>query len=909
MSAGRRRVVLAAVPVAAALLVLLAALWRPAAVAAPTGGPSDQAVLPSQGENVVAVAVEFGDRAGDGLDADNLAVLAEVDAFLRAMEGLRGYSSPLRATVVRATEFDIVVRPFVPAALLERYDERVAAELRAAYERFPEIHPYWSADFEAAAFYLELGSRLAPAVLVERLDALQRRLAKQYGVALHYTGVRPVVELTGRLMVRDLRKLLPLVGAATVVILLLTFGGARGVLVALAATVSAAAAGGALFVLLAGAGTPLLILAPVFAGGLFSDYAIHMGYHLGWRGDGSGRAARGYLRLPLTLTAVTTVIGFLALGGLGSTVHRFVAVTVSAGALAALALALWWMPAAGRLRAARQRTAAGAVARRIHRLLVRALLTLARHRVAATVLLALPVAVAAPQIGRLVPEPYPLHQLPAASTIVQAEAIFNRAFAGTVPFAVQIDAGTADAFLHPAALEHLRTAHRILGELPAVGHRHSLLSVVERIHRYFAADEADARELPASDHPERFARIVSQYLLFYSASASPADYAALTDGSLSAVWLHGILRYRDFATLGELQRAVAAIRERVPAQWRVAITGPARELITHGERLRRNWLSALAASAVLIFVTVLAVLRNLRQALLSLVPAAAVLIAVTGLAPAFGVRIDDYTVIALAITMGLTVDYTIHVLNALHHAGPPAGRRREAGAELGAGRAAAAGAATTGHAFAGQAATGTAATEAAASVASAREAAARAEAARAPAGAREAAAREGTAGGAVARVAGGTADTAMRDGTAGEQAAGEAGARAAGARTGATREAAAREEAQRPAGATEAGRAGAAGKAVAGQAAATATGLTEAGGRAAAGSRSAAVGRAAAVVRGCGVPMFMSFLTSVVAFLSLAVSSFSGAVHFGIMIAAAILGALLMSLLIAGWQLARTEVA
>ncbi len=750
MSAVGRRVVLAAVPVAAALLVLLAALWRPAEVAAPAGGPSDQAVLPSQGENVVAVAVEFGDRAGDGLDADNLAVLAEVDAFLRAMEGLRGYSSPLRATVVRATEFDIVVRPFVPAALLERYDERVAAELRAAYERFPEIHPYWSADFEAAAFYLELGSRLAPAVLVQRLDALQRRLAEQYGVALHYTGVRPVVELTGRLMVRDLRALLPLVGAATVVILLLTFGGARGVLVALAVTVSAAAAGGALFVLLAGAGTPLLILAPVFAGGLFSDYAIHMGYHLGWRGDGSGRAARSYLRLPLTLTAVTTVIGFLALGGLGSTVHRFVAVTVSTGALAALALALWWMPAAGRLRAARQRTVAGAVARRIHRLLVRALLALARHRVAATVLLALPVAVAVPQIGRLVPEPYPLHQLPAASTIVQAEAIFNRAFAGTVPFAVQIDAGTADAFLHPAALEHLRTAHRILGELPAVGHRHSLLSVVERIHRYFAAGEAEARQLPASDDPERFARIVSQYLLFYSASASPADYAALTDGSLSAVWLHGILRYRDFATLGDLQRAVEAIRERVPAEWRVAITGPARELIAHGERLRRNWLSALAASAVLIFVTVLAVFRNLRQALLSLVPAAAVLIAVTGLAPAFGVRIDDYTVIALAITMGLTVDYTIHVLNALHHVGPPAS------------------------------------------------------------------------------VTGG---------------------------------------------------------------------------------RAALVGRAAAVVRGCGVPMFMSFLTSVVAFLSLAVSSFSGAVHFGIMIAAAILGALVLSLLIAGWQLARTEVA
>ena len=735
---------LAAVPAAAAL-ALLAALWRGAA-AAPGGGPPQPSALPSQADDVVAVALQFGSRAGDGLDAANLPIVAEVDSYFRAMEGLRGYSSPLRATVVRATEFDIVVRPFVPPALLEAYDARAAAALRRSYDRFPEIHPYWSADFGSAAFYLELGSRLAPAVLVERLQRLQRALADEYGAVLHFTGARPLAESIGRLMVRDLRALLPLVGAATAAILLLTFGGPRGALVALAATASAAAAGNALFLLLAGAGSPLLILAPVFAGGLFSDYAIHMGYHLGWRGDRSGRAARAYLRLPLALTAATTMIGFLALGGVGSGVHRFVAVTVSAGALAALALALWWMPAAaGRLRGARRRSAAGAVARRIHRLLVGVLLLLARRRRPATVLLLLPVAAAAPQLGRLAPEPYPLHQLPPDSTIVQAERIFDREFAGTVPFAVEIDAGRADAFLQPAALRHLATAHRLLAELPAVGHQRSLLSVVQRIHRYFNT-APDAGELPASEDPERFARVIAQYLLFYSASADAAEYAALADHRLAAVRLHGILRYHDFATLGALQQAVQGIRARLPEEWRISLSGPARELLAHGERLRRNWLRAAAASGVLIFGAVLAVFRNLRLALLSLVPAGAVLVAVSGLAPAFGVRIDDYTVIALAITLGLAVDYTIHVLNALRHA---------------------------------------------------------------PVGA----------------------------------------------------------------------------------------------------AATARIGQASAIVRGCGVPTCMSFLTSLAAFLALAVSSFSGAVHFGMMIAAAILGALLLSLLLAGWQLARTEVA
>ena len=258
-------------------------------------------MLPSQGENVVAVAVEFGDRAGDGLDADNLAVLAEVDAFLRAMDGLRGYSSPLRATVVRATEFDIVVRPFVPAALLERYDERVAAEFARGLPAVPGDSPLLERRLRDRRVLPGAGPhgwRWRRRCWWSGWTRCSAGWRSGTGFALHYTGVRPVVELTGRLMVRDLRALLPLVGAATVVILLLTFGGGRGVLVALAATVSAAVAGGALFVLLAGAGTPLLILAPVFAGGLFSDYAIHMGYHLGWRGDGSGRAARSYLRLP-----------------------------------------------------------------------------------------------------------------------------------------------------------------------------------------------------------------------------------------------------------------------------------------------------------------------------------------------------------------------------------------------------------------------------------------------------------------------------------------------------------------------------------------------------------------------------------------------------------------------------------
>ena len=245
--------------------------------------------------------------------------------------------------------------------------------------------------------------------------------------------------------------------------------------------------------------------------------------------------------------------------------------------------------------------------------------------------------------------------------------------------------------------------------------------------------------------PAAFERLVSQYLLFFAASASPAAYDALTDADFSVARLHGIIRYRDFETLLGFQDLVEALRADLPDGWTLQVTGPVQDLLGHAARLRNGWLRTFGSGALLIFLTVLAAFRDLRLAALSLLPPCVILLAVAGAAPLFGVHLDDYTVIAIAVTLGLTVDYTIHMINALRRS-PAAARRREAGATAG-------------------------------------------------------------------------------------------------------------------------------------------------------------IRLAIAVARGSGVPVFMSFLTSVVAFLSLALSSFAGAVHFGMMIAAAIAGAFVLSLFVATWEL------
>jgi predicted RND superfamily exporter protein len=53
------------------------------------------------------------------------------------------------------------------------------------------------------------------------------------------------------------------------------------------------------------------------------------------------------------------------------------------------------------------------------------------------------------------------------------------------------------------------------------------------------------------------------------------------------------------------------------------------------------------------------------MAVISLVPSLYILLVISGLAPLLGFKIDEYTIIVVAITTGLTIDYTIHVLNSI----------------------------------------------------------------------------------------------------------------------------------------------------------------------------------------------------------------------------------------------------
>jgi predicted RND superfamily exporter protein len=620
-------------------------------------------MLPTTASDVIIVEADFSSLPGDILDEENLALLKEVDRLIAEMPGLRGFSSLLSANVVKADQDEILSLPFIPE------DVGLLPAVREQYRNYPEIRPYLSPDFQTAVFYLEPGLSASSQAIVVQLELLQREMQHRHGLKLDFTGLRPIRTYLERYLTGDLLRTLPLMFLLISLLYYVGFGSWRVVVLAWIVKIVITGFAFACYQIFIRELSPMLVLIPTFAFGLLSDYLIHMLYHLqGRSGLESWRSARKYLTVPLSLTAVTSVVGFLSLLALGGGGHVLIAVTISVSIATVYLLALWWLPlVAGPWLFASGPP--GALVRTISRALQRAFARLFRwvfmhRRVVLPVLLAAAVAAAA-SVFRLNVQPYPLQQFPESSTIVRAEHILNEHFSGTVPFRLDIEADQSEAFTRKESLVALEQVHNELGENPDVGFQHSILSVVKRINYYFHESDPRHLSIPAVNDEERFSALIQQYLLFYSASASPVEYESLIDSSFSVCSLHGILRYRGTGSLDRFLGSLQRIEASAPSQWKIGLSGPLLELMRIKTRMERNWIITFGISSILIFLTVLFFFRSIKMSLISLVPSLCILLVLAGLAPVLNIQVDEYTIIIVGISTGLTIDYTIHMLNTI----------------------------------------------------------------------------------------------------------------------------------------------------------------------------------------------------------------------------------------------------
>lgn len=515
---------------------------------------------------------------------------------------------------------------------------------------------YLNAAGSAAALYVSLLPDQDRTAFLERLEAWIGSKAPAL-FELRLTGPVVAEGTLGRAVLRDLVRLVPFVVAAIAVLLLVALGSVGALLVILAEVVVVLACTiGAM----GWTGSPLTIVTtilPVLLLVMAVTDEIHLLDRFQCRleeGNGSSAAmgaALSDVALPIALTSLTTAASLLSFTLTSVVPLRHFGVFAAAGVLLAMFLTFTLTPAlvrilperAFRCRFRRRRQGSGTLARALG----------GRSALAAALLLV----VLAPGLLRLEARDSWVENFEPDSTLVQATNAYDEAFWGSYRYDVVLSAEELAFFQFP---EGLGVVERTVDELGRAPHARGVIS---HLDAYEVHATVDGEDLPVSGLPLETVRRFSGNLMKIGSRIDLGHYLS-PDGRRCRIRL--LVPRADFQRTAELE---AHLEQRLPEI-----------LAGSGVRWHRSGDLAAAQATVgavvsnmvrssawtLVGVTLLLALalRSLAVALVCIVPLLAgvtVLLCVMGW---LGVPLGIATGMFTAVTIGVGVDFGLHLFHA-----------------------------------------------------------------------------------------------------------------------------------------------------------------------------------------------------------------------------------------------------
>lgn len=597
------------------------------------------------------------------LDVNNLSIennsdiqtLRDLQEQFRNLSGVTRVDSLLNASIVASSGEDITVRRILPENTNSQgisFFRQLPSEIR----KYPELSPYINKDQTALLFYIYYGYKTRPVMVFKEMQQLQQDFKGR--IDFEYTGKSPIIALTESLLTKDIILFFPLL-LIMVMLVFISFKNVKALLISLLILMLSIATAYSFVHFLGVRDSPLLMLIPVFSLGLLSDYLIHYFYHyFHTRQTSVDNSIRKQLLFPLSLTAISTLTGFLSLIFIRASGHLQLGSIIGTAVMICWGAVFFWLPYIDFGPPQKE------LFTWVQRFQVRIFRCISRFRTPIFLLLGFTILWGGFQLRKLKIEPYPIEQLPSSTTIKKADQLINQDFYGTLPFFLEIDTAKENGILSKEALLTLERIHQKMNRNEEIGYSFSMLSVLERMHYFFWGD--DENLLHDNDFEDDFyPLLIEQYLLYYSSSVDPLEYESMVDSSYRYFSLKGLIYYRNVNSLSNFYQLIDEIQEEIPEGWTINTYGMVQDLQIEKDKLRTNWIISFAIGSLLIFITVLIFYRKLSLALLSLIPGIISMIISFGIISMAHISIDAFSIIFVAIITGLVVDYSIHTLAAL----------------------------------------------------------------------------------------------------------------------------------------------------------------------------------------------------------------------------------------------------
>lgn len=611
----------------------------------------------------------FGDEAVTviGVFADDVfapATLAKIDQLSQRLEGIKGVREVVSLTTVKgieADEYGVNVGRIMHE--LPRTPE-AAAKFRATVMSNPlYIKNIVSADGHAAGISIVYQSMTPEEFERRHIEDQIRAIVAEAGGPEEYaiTGIPTIKVFGARFMQGDTTKFTPLSILVVVLVLTWAFRTVRGVMLPLATVVAGVVWTTGLMVL---TGTPInmgtLVLNPLLMA-IGVAYAIHFMSQY-YREATPGRSAAEVLEatvehigVPLTIAAVTTLIGFATFILTPIPAIREFGIYSVFGITVIFLLSLSIPPALLMLmRTPKTVSRLNDEDSWLSRFLRFCGETAVHHSTLVLVLGGVVCAISIWGITRIRIETDFIGFFdPRSHVRVDNERVAEH-LAGTQPIYVVIEGGDPQSVTRLDVLKGIQELQEFIDQQPDVD---KTMSLVDYIKLLRSALEPGAKGLPKTQSG------VAQLLLLIN----PQDIRAVVNGDSSRANIIVRTRLSGSHEIGEfVSRVKAFAAEHLPRGITAHPTGTVVLLNRSADTLARGQVSSLWQVFVVLWILMSILFLSARVGLLSLVPNLFPIIVLFGIMGWSGISLNISTSLIAALAIGIAIDDTIHFLSAFN---------------------------------------------------------------------------------------------------------------------------------------------------------------------------------------------------------------------------------------------------
>lgn len=481
---------------------------------------------------------------------------------------------------------------------------------------------------------------------------------------LHYSGFPLLSERFETLVQEDLQLLIPAMGTLLLVMLYLSFRSlVASVLPGLVIAVGVLGVNEIQSYLHIPHSTvdqallPTLIIIGV---GITVHVLVEFYHALQTNPDSQAAARQAVLRLwkPAFFTAITTSAGFLALSVIRILPIRDFALLGAIGPAILFLLAMTLLPVLLSFTAPTPGRTVGALSEGLVTRIIKAIPDFTqKHRNRILLCGGACLLFVIYTVPRIQVDTNYVTQFKQDSMVRQDILYLDRTFRGVLTLDIILDSGTPEGIKNPEFLRQVEEFQAWLETRDSTGPVNSLVDYLKEINQALNGDNPTFYRLPDSRE------MAAQFLLLYDSSGANEDLSDMKD--FDNRYLRLIVPIVNMAASdarSELQTIESHANDNYPALEPLLTGGMdlrTAQDVYAAEGMSRSFLTALLVISIFFFI----LFRSFKYGMLSIIPSVLPILLTGGIAGLLGIYLDLNTMLVGAMTLGIAVDDSIHVMN------------------------------------------------------------------------------------------------------------------------------------------------------------------------------------------------------------------------------------------------------